>query len=122
MKEAKRLPSFVAVPSDIIDKHLKTASGIYLKVILYVLRQNAVDIAAASEALGIPESDVEEALHYWSGAGYIPEEAVAAAAARKTSAILWTAWAVTWAATASCWRWWGSWPRSARWRRCWAPT
>ena len=83
MKEAKRLPSFVAVPSDIIDKHLKTASGIYLKVILYVLRQNAVDIAAASEALGIPESDVEEALHYWSGAGFIPEEAVAAAAARK---------------------------------------
>ena len=47
MKTENKLPSYVAVPADIIDKHLKTASGVYLKVVLYVLRMNEIDIGAA---------------------------------------------------------------------------
>lgn len=82
MKTANRLPSFVAVPADIIDKHLKTASGVYLKVILYVLRANGIEIPAISAALGLPERDVEEALHYWCSAGILPEEEVSAAIAK----------------------------------------
>ena len=83
MKTENKLPSYVAVPADIIDKHLKTASGVYLKVVLYVLRMNEIDIGAAAEALGLPESDIEEALRYWVTAGILPEEEVSAAVARS---------------------------------------
>ena len=83
MKTENKLPSFVAVPADIIDKHLKTASGVYLKVVLYVLRMNEIDIGAAAEALGLPESDIEEALRYWVTAGILPEGEVSAAVARS---------------------------------------
>ncbi|MGI5893728.1 MAG: DnaD domain protein [Candidatus Merdivicinus sp.] len=59
------LGSFLAVPTDIVDKHLSTASGIYIKVLLAVLRANRVDTAQIARKLSIPESDVTEAVGYW---------------------------------------------------------
>ena len=59
------LHSFLAVPTDVVDKHLAAASGIYIKVLLAVLRANRVDTAQIARKLSIPESDVEEAVGYW---------------------------------------------------------
>ncbi len=59
------LSSFLAVPTDVVDKHLCTASGIYLKVLLAILRANRVDTAQIAHKLSIPESDVVEAVGYW---------------------------------------------------------
>lgn len=76
MNTGNKLPSFVAVPSEIIDEHLGKASGIYIKVILYILRANAVDPQAIAGALSVPVSEVEEAIHYWCSSGILPEAEV----------------------------------------------
>lgn len=70
------LHSFLAVPTDVVDKHLATASGIYIKVLLAVLRANRVDTAQIARKLAIPESDVSEAVGYWVQNGIFtkPEE------------------------------------------------
>lgn len=64
---------FFCVPQEIADRHLKLASPVSLKVILYILRQGKVDIDASliAEALGINKNDVDDALIYWCGAGII---------------------------------------------------
>lgn len=67
--------SFLAVPNDVVDKHLATASGIYLKVLLAILRANRIDTAQIARKLSIPESDVVEAVGYWVQNGiFIKEE------------------------------------------------
>lgn len=76
MTTGNKLPSFVAVPSEIIDEHLGRVSGIYIKVILYILRANAIDPPCIAKALSVPVSEVEEAVHYWCGCGILPEEEV----------------------------------------------
>ncbi len=74
MTLGNKLPSFVAVPSEIIDEHLGKASGLYIKVILYILRTNTIDLTKISGTLSVPESDVEEAIRYWVSCGILPEE------------------------------------------------
>lgn len=76
MVTGNKLPSFVAVPSEIIDEHLGKTSGIYIKVILYILRANAVDPPRIAKALSVPASEVEEAVHYWCGCGILSETEV----------------------------------------------
>ena len=71
-----KLPSFVAVPSDIIDEHLGKASGLYIKVILYILRTNKIDPPVIAAVLSVPVSDVEEAIRYWTSSGILPAEEV----------------------------------------------
>lgn len=78
MITGNKLPSFVAVPSEIIDEHLGKVSGIYIKVILYILRANAVDPPCIAKALSVPVSEVEEAIHYWCGCGILSETEVSA--------------------------------------------
>ena len=71
-----KLPSFVAVPSEIIDEHLGKASGLYIKVILYILRTNKIDPPVIAAVLSVPVSDVEEAIRYWTSSGILPAQEV----------------------------------------------
>ncbi len=71
-----KLPSFVAVPSEIIDEHIGKASGLYIKVILYILRTNKIDSPVIAAVLSVPVSDVEEAIRYWTSSGILPAEEV----------------------------------------------
>lgn len=71
------LSSFLAVPTDVVDKYLSVASGIYIKVLLAVLRANRVDTAQIAHKLSIPESDVQEAVRFWIQNGIFTESAAA---------------------------------------------
>ena len=68
------MSSFLAVPTDIVDKYLSTVSGIYIKVLLAVLRANRVDTEQIAHKLSIPESDVKEAVQFWIQNGIFTEE------------------------------------------------
>ena len=63
----------VAVPTDIIDKHLKLAPVASFKVLLFILRnpdgtESAEQIAACT---GLPEGEVNDCLTYWQSYGVI---------------------------------------------------
>lgn len=60
-----------AVPAAVVDKHIKTASSLYLKVVLTVLRHAGVrmNTAQLAELLSITEDEVTEAVRYWETAG-----------------------------------------------------
>ncbi len=61
-----------AVPTEVVEKHIKMASGVHLKVLLIVLcRCEAVDVKVLSETLGLAVADVKDALHYWVEAGIL---------------------------------------------------
>lgn len=66
---------FVSVPSEVIDRHLKVASPLQLKVILAVCRAGAgeVDEAALCERLRLSEEELHEALSYWAANGILLE-------------------------------------------------
>lgn len=66
--------SFIAVPTDVIDKHLSSASGIYIKVLLAVIRHNTIDGKKLAGLLSIPESDVIEAIGYWRSSKVLATE------------------------------------------------
>ncbi len=61
------------VPSAVVDRHLKLANETQIKVLLFVLRNISagIDTAAAADGLGIPESEVCDALFYWQQCGII---------------------------------------------------
>ncbi len=83
----------VAVPTDIIDKHLKLAPVASFKVLLFILRnpdgtESAEQIAACT---GLPEGEVSDCLVYWQSYGVIridstrnPAKAQEASANAKT--------------------------------------
>lgn len=65
--------SVFAVPSELVDRHLKLAGAVQLKVILYLLRHSgeglsAEDIAAA---LNQPPADVRDSMLYWESTGLV---------------------------------------------------
>ncbi len=69
----------VAVPTDIIDKHLKLAPAASFKVLLFILRNSdsTVNSQQISAGTGLPLPDVNQCLAYWEGHGAIevtPEE------------------------------------------------
>ncbi len=59
--------SIFAVPTDIVDKHIRLANGDQLKVLLWILRTSPdnPDIPAMCNALKINESDAADYLQYW---------------------------------------------------------
>ena len=59
--------SIFAVPTDIVDKHIRLANGDQLKVLLWILRNNpnSPDIKAMCAALKMNESDASDYLQYW---------------------------------------------------------
>ena len=67
--------SFLAVPAEVVDKHLAAASGMYVKVLLAVLRANRADTAQIAGMLSVPESEVVEAVRYWVQNGIFEEDA-----------------------------------------------
>ena len=59
--------SIFAVPTDIVDKHIRLASGDQLKVLLWILRNNisGFDFTEMCTALKFNPSDAEDYLQYW---------------------------------------------------------
>lgn len=65
--------SVFVVPSSVVDKNLKLAGGVQLKVLLWVLRHAGEEFKAEdiSEAIGIDRADVCDAMLYWQETGLI---------------------------------------------------
>ena len=59
--------SVFAVPSVVVDEHLKIASAWQLKVLLYLLKNNStpLDEKAIGEALNMHPDDVKDSLSFW---------------------------------------------------------
>lgn len=65
--------SVFAVPACIADEHIKIASELQLKVILYLLRNSgkSPDYADISEALGANAEDVKDSVDFWVDRGVL---------------------------------------------------
>ena len=65
--------SVFAVPSDLVDLHLKLAGGAQLKVILWFLRHagEAFTVDNISEARSMQPADVRDSMLYWKEKGII---------------------------------------------------
>ncbi len=65
--------SIFAVPCSVVDKHIKLAGSMPLKVLLWTLRHAGEPFEAkdTATALGISESDVADAMLYWQQAGLL---------------------------------------------------
>lgn len=82
--------SIFAVPSDVVDKYIKIASGSNIKVLLYFLRHcgELLNDEIIATALSMNEEDVKDALSFWVQVGllalndsvYSPMQAVPEAA------------------------------------------
>lgn len=65
--------SIFAVPTDVVDKHLKIAGSAQLKVLLYILR-HSVDTFSESDiasALNMDAFDVKDCIEFWTSFGVI---------------------------------------------------
>ncbi len=60
-----------AVPEEIVDRHLRLAGSVQLKVLLWVSRNGAFDAEACSAAIGVSAPDCADALQYWVMAGVL---------------------------------------------------
>ena len=66
------LTSTVPVPSSAVDRYLRLAKAEHIKVLLYIFRKMTVeDVAVISDATGVSEYDVKEALLYWADTGIL---------------------------------------------------
>ena len=65
--------SVFAVPSDIVDKHLKLAGAVQLKVLLWVLRHagDGFTVEDIASALMMQPADVRDSMLYWTETGVI---------------------------------------------------
>lgn len=65
--------SVFAVPCSVVDKDLKLAGSVQLKVLLWVLRHagEPFETQDISNALGIDKADVGDAMLYWQNTGLI---------------------------------------------------
>ncbi len=69
--------STYAIPTDVADKYIKTATHTQLKVLLYFMRNlsDGIDTQKISDALSIAASEVEDALVFWQQRGVLIGEA-----------------------------------------------
>ncbi len=65
--------SIFAVPSELVDRHLKLAGGVQLKVILWVLRHagEKFTVEDIAEFLSMQTADVRDSMLYWEESGII---------------------------------------------------
>lgn len=65
--------SVFAVPTELVDRHLRLATKEALQVILWVFRHGGENFSpeTLSPALGIPEESCQEALEYWVQEGLL---------------------------------------------------
>ncbi len=78
----------VAVPTDIIDKHLKLAPAASFKVLLFILRNpdGVSDNEQIAACTGLSAADVNDCLAYWEGYGVISvDNAIDEALAKRAS-------------------------------------
>lgn len=80
--------SVFAVPSAIVDEHIKMCSPLALRVLLVMLRHSgqAADVAFLSKKLGSTPDDIRDALAYWISAGIVRKNDVVSAPAQEQSA------------------------------------
>lgn len=59
--------SVFAIPTDVVDKHIKLAGAAQLKVLLFLLRYSGNDFTSEdiAEKLSMHPADVNDALQYW---------------------------------------------------------
>ena len=62
-----------AVPSNVIDSHIKLCSGVALKVLMLVYRypDEELDEESIAEKLSLPRCDISDALSYWVQSGVL---------------------------------------------------
>lgn len=62
-----------AVPSAVVDQHLKLAGSAQLKVLLWLLRHAGEDtgMEALAKAVGLSRMDAADALQYWVEVGIL---------------------------------------------------
>lgn len=65
------LCSGFAVPTSVVDKHIKLASATHLRVLLWCLRFSNYNTDAVSEGLRLDVDSVEDAFMYWHEAGVL---------------------------------------------------
>ncbi len=65
--------SVFAVPSVVVDQHIKLCSGVSLKVLVLILRSpdEPVDLKKLSQYLGLSTGDICDALNFWIEAGVL---------------------------------------------------
>lgn len=78
-----------AVPAVVVDQHLKMASGVAFKVLLYLLRHSGASLGLqqTAQAVGYPLEEVRDAMQYWVSAGifsWIQEEEMLCPAKTQT--------------------------------------
>ena len=68
--------SVFAVPTVLVDLHLKLAGAVQLKALLWLLRHGGepADEDTLSAALGVSRGDVADAMLYWESCGLIVKE------------------------------------------------
>lgn len=68
--------SIFAVPCDVVDKHLKIANPVHIKVLLYMLRCSGVllDNEKIAKACRVGIEDVNDAVTYWVQAGIFAKQ------------------------------------------------
>ncbi len=64
-----------AVPTALVDTHMRLAGAVQLKVLLYILRHagRPVQEEEMAQALGVSAADIKDALFYWQQAGLLPD-------------------------------------------------
>ncbi len=65
--------SVFAVPTDIVDKHIKLAGAAQLKVLLWILRHSGqeFDLNDIAQSLSMHPADVNDSMQYWIESGII---------------------------------------------------
>ena len=78
-----------SVPCSVADKHLKLATANQLKVLLYFMRNisDGIDPQKIWAELSIPQSEVDDALIFWSQCGILNSEAPAQKSTPKTVSV-----------------------------------
>lgn len=77
-KDFKTAP--FAVPSEIVDSHIKLAGALQLRVILYCLRHTydaEINPTLMAEFFAVSEEDINDALMFWAELGFIEYEGAA---------------------------------------------
>lgn len=80
--------SVFAVPTAVVDEHIRMCSPISLKILLMMLRNSGtpVDIPWLSGQLRLPPADIADAINYWVGAGIISDSDAPPQAATRPEA------------------------------------
>lgn len=80
-----------AVPSIVVDRHIKLCGAAALKVLLIALRHpdNAIEPEDIADRMGLPLPDIQDALSYWVDAGiFLPEPGLAPQAMKEPAPVL----------------------------------